>query len=479
MNWKTFHIMILLLLVRLAAGAQTLQEGRDLFSAGNYQAALPIMEKYSKQQPENATRAYWYGVCLFETGQREESLPYLEKAARKKIIKAYRYMALCYSDKMRYQEAIESYDKLLDGMAADKELHNEALEAIYKSDADRLRKAYRMLRNTERVCFVDSFVVSKDNFLKKYVLDPSAGSIGTYSGTFGGDKEGDVFIPETKGSIYFSRMDTDSIFKLYHGYRSSNEWTDITPVSLNADSSDIRYPFMMNDGVTIYFASNGPESIGGYDIFVTRHNPSTGSYLVPENIGMPFNSSANDYMYVIDETTNLGWFATDRGQNPENVCIYVFIPNKSRVVYNYEENREAVAKAALISSIADTQINSDEVRTARQRLTMLTYSYQEKSEKGAFSFIIDDLTTYHDANDFRNPEAKTMFSNWMKARAELEENSAKLLKIRDLWSSISQQEHDRLYHSTLDLEKTVEELERTVIADEIRIRNAEIQYLTR
>ena len=36
---------------------------------------------------------------------------------------------------------------------------------------------------------------------------------------------------------------------------------------------------------------------------------STDTYLVPENVGMPFNSPYNDYMYVIDEYNNLGWFA--------------------------------------------------------------------------------------------------------------------------------------------------------------------------
>lgn len=41
-------------------------------------------------------------------------------------------------------------------------------------------------------------------------------------------------------------------------------------------------------------------------------------------------------MYVIDEYNNLGWFASDRFQPEEKVCIYVFIPNSSKQTYNYE-----------------------------------------------------------------------------------------------------------------------------------------------
>ena len=65
------------------------------------------------------------------------------------------------------------------------------------------------------------------------------------------------------------------------------------------------YPFMLSDGTTLYFAENGEESLGGYDLFVTRYSSSSHEYLKPENLGMPFNSPYNDYMLVIDEPNNL------------------------------------------------------------------------------------------------------------------------------------------------------------------------------
>ena len=57
---------------------------------------------------------------------------------------------------------------------------------------------------------------------------------------------------------------------------------------------------------------------------------------MPENVGMPFNSPYNDYMYVIDEFNDLGWFASDRYQPEDKVCVYVFVPNESKQVYDYE-----------------------------------------------------------------------------------------------------------------------------------------------
>ena len=66
------------------------------------------------------------------------------------------------------------------------------------------------------------------------------------------------------------------------------------PGCINA-SGNANYPYVLSDGVTIYYASDGDGSMGGYDIFVTRYNTNTDTYLVPENVGMPFNSPYNDY----------------------------------------------------------------------------------------------------------------------------------------------------------------------------------------
>lgn len=95
--------------------------------------------------------------------------------------------------------------------------------------------------------------------------------------------------------------------------------------------------------------------MSGYDIFVTRYNTNTDTYLVPENVGMPFNSPYNDYMYVIDEYNNLGWFASDRFQPEGKICIYVFIPNTSKQTYNYEAmEQQEIIRLAQIHSLKET-----------------------------------------------------------------------------------------------------------------------------
>ena len=81
---KRIKLTILLLLTGLGLPAQTLQQGRNYFLQGDYEKAKPIMLKYLKQKPDDASRNYWYGICCMETGEQDKSIPYLEKAAAKK-----------------------------------------------------------------------------------------------------------------------------------------------------------------------------------------------------------------------------------------------------------------------------------------------------------------------------------------------------------------------------------------------------------
>ncbi|MDE6081303.1 MAG: hypothetical protein K2F70_03435, partial [Muribaculaceae bacterium] len=107
----------------------------------------------------------------------------------------------------------------------------------------------------------------------------------------------------------------------------------------------------MNDGVTLYFANDGENSIGGYDIFITRRNDE-GKFFQPQNLGMPYNSPYNDYMLAIDEQNGVCWWATDRNKIPGKVTIYTFIPSEMRV--NYEVDDPDLASYARIDSYKKT-----------------------------------------------------------------------------------------------------------------------------
>ena len=471
---------MILLLVCTGLSAQTLQQGRTYFSQGNYEKAKPIMLKFLKQKPDDASRNYWYGVCCMETGEQAKAIPYLKKAADKKIFKANRVLGEYYLEKEDYQSAITYFEAFVSGISTDKELHDPALEARFTTMADSLKMVFRMVRNTSRVCFIDSFKVAKDELIGSYILGESTGSISNTSDFFEDIDRGEAFLPEMGQTLYYSKPGNDGRFHLYTQYRSFDRWTDETALGGLETDGDLRYPFILNDGVTIYYAATGSESLGGLDIFVSRYNSATGKYLKPENIGMPFNSEANDYLYVIDETNDLGWFATDRNQAQDSVCVYVFIPTEGRQKYNYEGGDTlAIHRAARLVSISETQADLNAVRAARQRLTLLRYELAEKAEQGSFAFMIDDFTTYHELSDFQNKDAAQLYERYRELKHQYETDAAKLEKQRDDFSAASKQEKERMRAQLLEYEDKVLKAENQVSKMENDVRTAEINYLTR
>ena len=438
------------------------------------------MLKYLKQKPDDASRNYWYGVCCMETGEQIKAIPYLEKAASKKIYKAYRVLGEYYLAKEDYQPAITNLEEFVNGIKTDKELHDPELEERITLMTDSIRTLFRMIRNASRICFIDSFKVSKDNLIGSYILSESTGSFVPVSDLFENMTNGEAFLPEMGQSVYYSRPGNDGRYRLYSQFRSFDSWTDETPLEGLESDGDQRYPFLLNDGVTIYYASNGQESLGGLDIFVSRYNSETGKFLKPENIGMPFNSAANDYLYAVDEANSLGWFATDRNQHKDTVCVYIFIPTEGRQKYNYEGGDTlAIHQAARLTSIAQTQTDLNSVRNARQRLTLLRYELAEKAEQGSFSFMIDDFTTYHELSDFESKDAAQLFERWSELKKEYETNSAKLEKQRNDYNDASRQEKEKMRNLLLEFEDKVLKAESQIIKMENDIRTTEINYLSK
>ena len=477
---KRIKILILLLAFTVALGAQTLQQGRNYFNQGDYEKAKPIMLKYLKQSPNDGSRNFWYGVCCMETGESSIALPYLEKAASKSILKAYMYIGYYYMEREDYQPAISAFEEYVNKISKDKQQHDVETEARYTAVADSLKVLFRMVRNTNRVCFIDSFVVNKDDIYQAYILGESTGTVMKSSDFFGDGSDGEVFLPETENQVFYSRMANDSLYHLYTRYKSFDNWDDEISLPGLESIGNVRFPFIMNDGVTVYFASDGNESMGGLDLYVSRLNTQTGRFLKPEHLGMPFNSEANDYLYVIDETNNLGWFATDRRQPEGYACVYVFIPNESRQTYNYEGGDTlAIHRAARIMSIRETQTDMRDVRDARQRLTILTYNVNESKDKGAFKFIIDDFTEYHELSDFKDKNASQLFSRWQELQTKYQSDYDRLQQLRDEYHQASTQAKEGMKERILQLEEEVLNEERHISGMENEIRTLEINYLKR
>lgn len=342
-----------------------------------------------------------------------------------------------------------------------------------------VKRMRSMINATERLTVVDSIVVNKKNFLDHIKLSEESGTLHTYAAFFNrSDSSGcTVYRSELGNKIYFSQPDENKTLRLYTSDLVGGKWT--TPHELDELEGDTvqNYPFMMSDGVTLYYAAQGNESIGGYDIFVTRYDMDEKKFLYPENIGMPYNSPANDYMLAIDEFNNLGWFVSDRNQPEGKVCIYVFIPNDIRKVYDTNiYPPEDLAPLALLTRIADTWGDQDAVKEARQRLQEVLSAPKKVVKKKDFEFVINDQTTYTLLKDFQSKEGRDRMTRWMKNMRQLELNQQHLQTLRDRYAASNEAQRQTLGPQILQIEAQCEKDEAAMKAEEKAIRNLEISF---
>ena len=72
------------------------------------------------------------------------------------------------------------------------------------------------------------------------------------------------------------------------------------------------FPFISESG-TLFYASEGHPGLGGLDVFISLpKEDDEGQYSYPMNIGRPINSPGDDFSFIIDESTNLGFFTSNR-----------------------------------------------------------------------------------------------------------------------------------------------------------------------
>lgn len=379
--------------------------------------------------------------------------------------------AMSRYDFIRAGELLQQKISLLEKRRKSTEMEDSLLEVVQRYGAK--------LHATERVIIIDSLVMPKSKLLESLSLGSESGMMDSFNHYFGKQDSagGVVFENQLKNKIVFSALNKNGVMKLYESVRNGDEWSIPTLLrGLGDEEDNMDWPFMLSDGQTLYFAAENEESLGGYDIYMTRYDADEHKFLSPENLGMPFNSPANDYLYVIDEFNNLGWFATDRNQPGDSVCLYTFIPNETRKTYDGGMvDEEQLGSLARIGSIRDTWMDKKSVAEAQQRLAALKGETAQVEKKGDFYFVVNDKHVCQTLEDFRDTKAREQMSWLLELRKETEKTAAELQRLRDQYAQASQPNKVTLAPQIRILEGKLEQQKADLKKQEKLIRKSELK----
>ena len=335
---------------------------------------------------------------------------------------------------------------------------------------------------TQKVMFIDSVVVSKSKLLSSLNIPDEAGSIQAYNKFFNTTDQPNsiVYLNQLRNKCVFSKF-TDGGWDLYSKEMIGGKWSNAVPLKgldILGDDVDINWPFLLSDGTTLYFAAKGEESIGGFDIFMTRYDETTQSYLKPENIGMPFNSIDNDYFFIVDEYDGIGWFATDRNQPEGKVCIYSFIYNNVRENYVVDEyTPEQLRQLSEIHSISQTWTSNQARLGALEQLTAVYKRKFTQKKKNDFEFVINDELTYTTLTDFRSSEAAEMYVDLNELLRKKNKLDSSIERARIAYPTARQPQREQYKKQLLAAEKQSEKYEIEIANLTKEIRRIELAKL--
>lgn len=335
---------------------------------------------------------------------------------------------------------------------------------------------------TQKVMFIDSVVVSKSKLLSSLNIPDEAGSIQAYNKFFNTTDQPNsiVYLNQLRNKCVFSKF-ADGGWDLYSQEMIGEKWSNAVPLKgldILGEDVDINWPFLLSDGTTLYFAAKGVESIGGFDIFMTRYDETTQSYLKPENIGMPFNSIDNDYFFIVDEYDGIGWFATDRNQPEGKVCIYSFIYNDVRENYVVDEyTPEQLRQLSEIHSISQTWTSNQARLSALEQLTAVYKRKFTQKKKNDFEFVINDELTYTTLTDFRSVEAAEMYVNLNELLRKKSKLDSSIERARIAYPTARQAQREQYKQQLLAAEKQSEKYETDIKNLSKKIRRIELTKL--
>ena len=165
-----------------------------------------------------------------------------------------------------------------------------------------------------------------------------------------------IYVPDGSRDIYYSAKDEEGIRNIYATHLTDSLWS--VPALINeqmTSSSDEIYPMLSPDGQSLYFASKGLYGMGGYDLYVSNWNSETKDWDMPVNMGFPYSSPYDDFLFVNTEDGKYSIFASNRECGRDSVTIYV-------LEYDSMPVRKAVSDVGELRTLAALNPAADRTR---------------------------------------------------------------------------------------------------------------------
>ncbi len=328
------HILIIasFLFLSVPAFSQTEEEMKTkadaFFENANFLEATPLYLRLLSLKPRDFDYNYRFGTCLlFNSDNKKEAIKHLNYAASNPsaVPETFYYLGKALHLNYQFSEAIKQYEKFISVRSKPSKLMDAEREI------DMCQNGQQLLTTITDIIVQDKKEIAIDKFFRVYDLKDLGGNfLVTADFQTKEDKKNGhtplVYFPQEASVIYYSSYgENDNRGKDIYFRRKNTDgtWGDAQLAEGDVNSTfDEDFPYMHPDGKHLYFSSKGHNSMGGYDVFRCKLDPSTGKFGPAENLDFAISSPDDDLLYVVDANNKNAWFASARQSQDGTLQVY-------------------------------------------------------------------------------------------------------------------------------------------------------------
>lgn len=145
--------------------------------------------------------------------------------------------------------------------------------------------------------------------------------------------------------------------------------------------------FITPDGKTLYFSSEGHNSMGGFDVFYSDYNEEAEEWSSPVNIGYPINTTDDDVFFVTSADGRRAYYSSIKETGFGEKDIYmVNLPGSREVTLALLTGKILAAEGAVIPADISVLVTNKETGTSE--------NFTPRSRDGAFVAILPPCYHY-------------------------------------------------------------------------------------
>ena len=309
---------------------QLIKDATAYFEQGAYLKAFPLYSQLVSLYPNHAEYAFKFGACaIYGDADKTKAVRYLNSAINKSVNdpEVYYFLGKAYHLNYQFKDAITAYENYVRYAGEKAPRKAETLRqietCIYGSN---------LLSNIKDITVISKTETDKSNFFRYFNLEAIGGKILTVPDAL---KSKEDLKSTTPGVIHYPGNGTTIYFSSY-GKNASNgkdiykaqvlpDGTFSEPVKLSGGVNtkyDEDFCFMHSDGRTLYFASKGHNSMGGYDVFKSVYDPTNGEFGPAVNLDFAINTPDDDIFYIADSLNQRAYFASGRSSDLDHLNVY-------------------------------------------------------------------------------------------------------------------------------------------------------------